>query len=343
MDAGLITPGKIDDRSIVDVSPDDVTGYERVHWFAGLGGWDYALTLAGWRGEVWTGSCPCQPFSVAGRNLGTADPRHLWPEWRRLIAEFHPPVVFGEQVASAAGRTWLSGVRTDLEALAYAVGGADLCAASVNAPHIRQRLWFVADSKRNGGVEHQSPSPITDRNWPEVGIPPSDGSVLADTRLQQAGRGLLRSGKSDDPLKQWTSNQSRGSGGALVDSVVKGLEGHTGDGNSSEGRQADQARSVAATGGALPDTELLGRNARIAGDGRSEEGEGSASGYQPDRPWAGAEWIVGGDGKARRVEPGIRLLADGVPARVAKLRALGNAIVPQVAAEFVSAYLDLQR
>lgn len=93
MDAGHITPGKIDDRSIRDVRPDDVRGFERVHFFAGIGIWDHALTAAGWRGEVWTGSCPCQPFSVAGAGRGTDDERHLWPEFYRLISECRPDAI----------------------------------------------------------------------------------------------------------------------------------------------------------------------------------------------------------------------------------------------------------
>src|SRR5690606_9334954 len=92
------------------------------------------------------GSCPCQPFSSAGKRQGERDKRHLWPEFYRLIKECNPPVVFGEQVASPLGRKWLAGVRADLEALGYAVGAADLCAAGVNAPHIRQRLYWVADT-----------------------------------------------------------------------------------------------------------------------------------------------------------------------------------------------------
>ncbi len=98
---------------------------------------------------VWTGSCPCQPFSCAGKQKGTQDERHLWPEFRRLITECHPPIIFGEQVASKLGREWLAGVRADLEALGYAVGAADLCAAGATAPHLRQRLYWVADA--NGG------------------------------------------------------------------------------------------------------------------------------------------------------------------------------------------------
>lgn len=107
---GLIAPGDVDERSIADVQPDDLKGYTQCHFFAGIGGWSLALRLAGWPDErtVWSGSCPCQPFSAAGQQRGTADERHLWPEFARLIAERRPPVVFGEQVASKLGRGWLA-------------------------------------------------------------------------------------------------------------------------------------------------------------------------------------------------------------------------------------------
>jgi DNA (cytosine-5)-methyltransferase 1 len=146
MDAGLISPGVVDERSIVDVQADELVGFDRVHMFAGIGGWDLALQLAGWdpAEPVWTGSCPCQPFSKAGRHRGSDDERHLWPAFRDLIGERHPPVVIGEQTASTSGRSWFSGVRADLEALGYAVGAADLPAGGVGAPHMRQRLFWVA-------------------------------------------------------------------------------------------------------------------------------------------------------------------------------------------------------
>lgn len=144
---GLIPLGDVDERSIEEVEPDDLRGFIQCHFFAGIGGWPRALELAEWGPDepVWTGSCPCQPFSAAGKRQGAADKRHLWPAFRRLIAECSPPIVFGEQVASKLGREWLTGVRADLEALGYAVGAADLGAASVGAPHIRQRLCFVAE------------------------------------------------------------------------------------------------------------------------------------------------------------------------------------------------------
>src|SRR5690606_28833410 len=156
MAEGLIPVGEVDERSIEDVRPDELVGYRHAHFFAGIGGWAYALRLAGWPDEwpVWTGSCPCQPYSQAGKRGGDDDPRALWWAWRWLIDQCRPPVIFGEQVASADGRRWLAGVRDDLEAMGYAVGAADLCAAGVGAPHIRQRLWWVAYSpgtwRRNG-------------------------------------------------------------------------------------------------------------------------------------------------------------------------------------------------
>lgn len=149
MDAGVLPPGHIDTRSIEDVTPNDLAGYDQCHFFAGLGGWIYALDLAGWPRDrpVWTGSCPCQPFSAAGKGAGFADERHLWPAWQHLIAQRKPATVFGEQVAAAIGHGWLDGVVSDMEGLGYACGAAVLQASSANAPHRRERLWFVADAE----------------------------------------------------------------------------------------------------------------------------------------------------------------------------------------------------
>ena len=85
----LIPPGDVDERSIEDVTKSDLQGYTQCHFFAGIGGWSEALRLAGWPADrhVWTGSCPCQPFSGAGKRQGEKDKRHLWPEFYRLIAE----------------------------------------------------------------------------------------------------------------------------------------------------------------------------------------------------------------------------------------------------------------
>lgn len=141
-----IPKGYVDERSIKDVKAKDLEGFAQHHFFAGIGGWSLALKLAGWPEDrpVWTGSCPCQPFSAAGNRKGEDDARHLWPWFKRLIAKRRPSVCFGEQVASADGRLWFSGVRDDLERMGNVVGGADLCSAGVGAPHVRQRIFWVA-------------------------------------------------------------------------------------------------------------------------------------------------------------------------------------------------------
>ena len=154
--AGHIADGEVDNRSILDVSPKDLKGFSQCHFFAGIGVWSRALRLAGWRDDqrVWTGSCPCQPFSAAGVRGGFADERHLWPAFFHLIAQCAPPTVFGEQVASKDGLAWIDLVHADMEGAGYTFGATDLCAACVGAPHIRQRLWFVgsrlADAELHG-------------------------------------------------------------------------------------------------------------------------------------------------------------------------------------------------
>lgn len=144
--AGHVADGVVDERSIRDVRAVELVGHRQVHLFAGLAGWSYALRLAGWPDDhpVWTASCPCQPFSTAGKQRGFDDDRHLWPVLFELVRECRPAILFGEQVAGPAGRTWLDAVSADLESAGYAVGAANLCAAGVGAPHIRQRLYFVA-------------------------------------------------------------------------------------------------------------------------------------------------------------------------------------------------------
>lgn len=157
--AGLLPPGDVDERSIEEISPSELDSYSQCHFFAGIGVWPYALQQAGWGDqEVWTGSCPCQPFSCQGQHGKTADQRHLWPAWYRLIGECSPNTLFGEQVAEKDGLAWLDIVSSDLERQGYAFGACCTNAASFGAPHIRQRLYFtgrLGNSNSGGQVELQ--------------------------------------------------------------------------------------------------------------------------------------------------------------------------------------------
>ncbi len=299
--AGHIASGTVDERSIRDVTPANLTPSAQAHFFAGLGGWSYALRLAGWPDDVpvWTGSCPCQPFSAAGRRKGFQDDRHLWPEWFRLIRECRPSVIFGEQVASPDGLRWLELVSSDLEGAGYTFGAADLCAASIGAPHIRQRLYFVAvaDRERLDGI-----------------------------RLRLLERG-------SHPTSLETSR--RGASGALADDDDEGSEG-CGRGLGDCGGMGNSSSS---------------RGGRDTGAILGSQGEGGSGGGLTrgvtDKPvnaspgfWSACDWVACTDGKARPVEPGSFPLAHGVSGRVGRLRAYGNAIVPQVAATFISAAMD---
>jgi len=197
INAGYIGTGEVDERSIVDVAADDLIGFTQCHFFAGIGGWPLALRLAGWPDmrPVWTGSCPCQPFSVAGRQAGFDDDRHLWPHLRRLIEKRHPPAFLGEQVASSSD--WLRLVRSDLEAMVYAVGAIPVEAASAGAYHKRDRYWIVADADESGeteGWEQRS----GELGWTcsdtkpchrDVGHSNNERSNGWETISQQAGRG----------------------------------------------------------------------------------------------------------------------------------------------------------
>ena len=189
--ANLIAPGDVDERSIVDVRADDLRNYAQCHFFAGIGGWSLALRLAGWPDDrpVWTGSCPCQPFSLAGHQKGQDDSRHLWPVWLDLIRECRPPIIFGEQVASAIAQGWLDEVAIDLEGQDYAVAAAVLPACAIDALHRRDRLWFVADAFSRGpqGIRAPAEEPWSWEQFERLlsaearlAIPAGQDSALAD-------------------------------------------------------------------------------------------------------------------------------------------------------------------
>jgi DNA (cytosine-5)-methyltransferase 1 len=161
--AGHIAPGDVDTRDLWDVRPDEIAHYTQVHLCAGIAIWSHSLRRAGWADDrpIWTGSFPCQPFSAAGKKLGVADERHLWPAGFHLIRECAPDIVLGEQVASPDGLGWLEGLQADMESAGYAVGAVDTCAAGFadqeanEGFHIRQRIYWGA--KRLGHTDYAGP------------------------------------------------------------------------------------------------------------------------------------------------------------------------------------------
>lgn len=141
----LIPEGDVLEFSITELGPDFCNGYTQCHFFCGIGGWPYALKLAGvpvdW--NIWTGSCPCQPFSLANKDAkGFDDERDLWKDFFRLIKDGKPDFVFGEQVPTAASNGWLDRLCTDLQSEGYIVLASILSASLVGAPHYRKRLYW---------------------------------------------------------------------------------------------------------------------------------------------------------------------------------------------------------
>jgi DNA (cytosine-5)-methyltransferase 1 len=337
---GLIAEGDVDTRSIVDVRPDDLRRYDQCHFFAGIGVWSRALRSVGWADDrnVWTGSCPCQPFSVAGRGDGFSDERHLWPHWHYLIQECRPRVVFGEQVASADGLAWLDLVHADLEGTAYAVGAFDLCAAGVGAPHMRQRLYFVADrlgdSDDEGleglGCGHRAEGGRLDevRSASEAGEP----DALAPWVRCECCDDFVCTIHGEHvydcecpPIDEWDSDPYSptvpGTGPAAF---------------AADSRVADAAGAGRVLGG----RGRLGRTGRSgahAHDNHAAHRPGATNGE-----WRDADWLFCRDDKWRPVEPGSFPLAHGTADRVGRLRAYGNAIVAPLAAEMIRAYMEVR-
>lgn len=335
IDAGHIAPGIVDERSITDVKPADLAGYTQCHFFAGIGVWSHALRQSGWPDSrpVWTGSCPCQPFSTAGNQKGTADERHLWPVWFNLIRECRPPVVFGEQVEAAIRHGWLDLVQTDLEGEDYACGAVGIPAAGVGAPHIRQRLYFVADATSKRGhkqFELESNGRTGEAKQNGLG---GEFDKLADA---DSGRYDGRATTAGQQTGASTRLASGGASGELANDIDAGSQGRL-PGGAYERRQ-DQHGHVGCDGAVsgLANTQSdRGNTVRgvFAGPHKSES-------LGMPNFWADCDWLSCRDGKYRPVEPSTFPLAHGATARVGRLRAYGNAIVPQAAQALIEAYLE---
>lgn len=317
---GHIAPGEVDERSIEDVTPDDLRGFTQCHFFAGIGVWSYSLRLAGWPDDkpVWTGSCPCQPFSAAGKGDGFADERHLWPHFFHLISERRPQHVFGEQVASGNANTWFDLVQADLEGMGYAFGLVPFAAAGVGAPHIRERAYRVAyaniqidDRRRHIGAdgrnEHSDGSHF-------------NGMAYSNHRIRDEGE-TLRPG--------WDAVLHGSSVNRLANATGQ-LHHQCNDGTDEFGwaRHPEQNRL-----GSEPVRAL------------------EVNGF-----WRDADWLLCRDGKWRPVEPGTfplvarfaKSLGHGKSSlramagrnRTGRLKGYGNAINAQAAAEFIRAYME---
>lgn len=379
--AGHIAPGEVDERSIEDVTPDDLRGFTQCHFFAGIGVWSHSLRLAGWPDNkpVWTGSCPCQPFSAAGKGDGFADERHLWPAFNHLISERRPQHVFGEQVAAGNANVWFDLVQADLEGLGYAFGLVPFTSAGIGAPHIRERAYWVAHahgviSDRRGDVRE------TGRDEYSNG---GDDVRLADAsgeRIRAKESAEVNGEKGEIPIQIWQqrirTDPWTGSAPAfcgLGNANITRLEGLGGNDGAAGREGATGPAAAPGVHDGLANTEGSGRRERIeniAGVriGNAEEGAagrfskhgGMVNEFRPlevNGFWRDADWLVCRDGKWRPVEPSTFPLVGGAAAhmgrvepgvarvassnRVGRLKGYGNAINAQAAAAFIRAYMEV--
>jgi DNA (cytosine-5)-methyltransferase 1 len=302
IERGLIAEGIVDERSIVDVRPSDLRGFDQCHFFAGVGGWSYALRLAGWSDSrpVWSGSCPCQPFSAAGRQRGSEDERHLWPAFFDLIRECRPGTVIGEQVAGSAGFAWWDHVAADLEGAGYAAAAANLGAHSVGAPHIRQRLYWVAHSQCSDGRGEYGRI---------VDCAPGSGKDQARQRK-----------------RIWSDSSDGGADGGMGDPFSARHEGRERpfDVELQGGSQPDGSTAASGFWGDLDWLPCADGKARPTQPGIFPLAHGLPEGL-----------VRGGD---RSMAPDAD---ESQEARVMRLRGYGNAIVPQLAAAFIRAVNDM--
>jgi DNA (cytosine-5)-methyltransferase 1 len=333
----VIADGEVDGRSITEVTYDDIKKFKQCHFFAGIGVWPYVLRRAGWPDDlpVWTGSAPYPSFSASGERKGFSDPRHLWPSWFRLIAEHRPVVILGEQVAKEDGRAWFDVVSAELEEVGYTIGAAAIPACGFGAPHIRERIYFVAHT--DGIVFPQ----ITRARDEQILRNDSQAHAMADTQHDD--------GRADEPERRSKGrkiNRRPREGSAAV---AKSKRGRRKQRDAQERRvQKPRTRSASLELGESNSTRLE----RFAGNvddknkrGRiDQEAHGSTAEAGPTNGyWADAIWIECSDGKLRPISPELSFfpVVDGLArGRVGLIRGAGNALVAPAAQAFVEAFIE---
>lgn len=314
--AGHIAPGDVDERSVEDVRPTELMGYTQCHFFAGVGIWSYALRQAGWSDDqpIWTGSCPCQPFSAAGKGNGFDDERHLWPAFHHLIEQCKPSIVLGEQVASKKADPWIDLVQLDLEALGYSFGCLAFPAAGVGAPHLRDRAYWVGHTSSKGLERYTMHDSIAGGQG--TARPVATASVfggLADALSNDCGR-EAEPANHDRTQADRPADRTSGCGGASSGAADTDTDGR---------EQGDGVRPICQE----HDAEHGGSS--------SIERPGPVNGH-----WRNADWLLCRDGKWRPVEHGTFPLAPSAPGRVGRLRAYGNGLNAKAAKTFIEIVME---
>ena len=289
--------------------------------------------------DIITGGFPCQPFSVAGKQQGTSDSRHLWPEMFRIIKDFSPRWVIGENVKGLTniqdGMVFET-VCTDLEGEGYEVRTFNIPAAGVQAPHRRERIWIVAHAKRfnerksiRGSDETQSriqeehrQNDSTTRESSRTGSVwgTNNGHEDMENSRRTLQQGTELSEKNENETREGNANIDQRSSGTSRSNVAnterQRLEGFS-EHSSSVSRQ-DQGTYTGDEGSSGEIKTMVDSSTGRCTSQETEVQPGRYSSF--DSSW----W---------QSEPELGRVANGVQGRVHRLKALGNSIVPQIAEE----------
>jgi len=199
--------------------------------------------------DIITGGYPCQPFSIAGRKKGEEDPRHLWPEYFRLIKELRPSWVIGENVSGHI-KLGLDTVLENLESEGYSARTFSISASSVGAKHQRERIWIVANTRQHGGrIEPTGNTESTGRGSLETTERSANTDTISrsskgeETLANSVELGLEKHGHSE-------TTESIKRGETMADTNVEGRQGriHRGQNKEWESQQRYFGRNSAAHG-----------------------------------------------------------------------------------------------